>query len=157
MKKIGGIILTLIGGVLSILLGIFITVIYPVFFILGELFVLILKIITILGGIISLLGALLSIFRPKLAWIIILIGGIIAGGNMLTIIGAILIKKHIKYEKVMRVVKNDYTNLEWLKEQYYDLKKRVQDIADDQGVSMMKIREWIDKIENDKNIVNEIE
>ena len=43
--------------------------------------------------------------------------------------------------------KDDYKDIDWLKYQYYDLGKTIQDIADDQGVSMITIRKWIDKLE----------
>ncbi|MFX1600861.1 MAG: hypothetical protein ACFFB6_09725 [Promethearchaeota archaeon] len=44
----------------------------------------------------------------------------------------------------------DYQNLQWLKYQYYDMEKSIQEIADDQGVSMMTITKWLDKIEKGK-------
>ncbi|MFX1570686.1 MAG: hypothetical protein ACFFCV_20300 [Promethearchaeota archaeon] len=50
-----------------------------------------------------------------------------------------------EYEKVEE--KDDFKNLDWLKHHYYDLGKSIQDIADEQGVSMITIRKWIDKIE----------
>ena len=93
ISKVSGVILSLIGGIISLLIGLFIFDLYPQFLFFGELFVLIFQIILILGGIISLSGALLSFIRPKLAWIIILIGGLLGGGNILTIIGAGQIKK----------------------------------------------------------------
>ncbi len=46
-----------------------------------------------------------------------------------------------------REEKRDFLNLTWLNHQYYDLGRSFQDIADDQGVSMMTIRKWVDKIE----------
>ena len=52
------------------------------------------------------------------------------------------------FERVEEVEeKDEFKDLDWLKYQYYDLGKSVQDIADDQGVSMITIRKWIDKIE----------
>jgi len=150
MSKVAGVILSVIGGSLSLLLGLFIFDIYPEFLIFGELFVLTFQIILILGGVISLFGALLSYIRPKLAWIIILIGALLGGGNILTIFGAIQIKKFKDTEIPKFVVKNDYTNLEWLEEQYYTLKKSIQEIANDQNVSIMEIKKWVDKIERTK-------
>jgi len=46
-----------------------------------------------------------------------------------------------------REEKRDYLNLTWLNHQYYELGRSLQDIADDQGVSMMTISKWVDKIE----------
>jgi hypothetical protein len=52
------------------------------------------------------------------------------------------------FEKVEKVEeKDDFKNPDWLKHQYYDLGNSIQNIADDQGVSMMTIRKWIDEIE----------
>jgi len=38
--------------------------------------------------------------------------------------------------------------LEWIKTQYYDLNRTIQDIADDFGESMITIRKYLDEIEN---------
>jgi len=46
-----------------------------------------------------------------------------------------------------REEKRDYLNLTWLKHYYYDLGMSLQNIANDQGVSMMTIKKWVDKIE----------
>ena len=43
--------------------------------------------------------------------------------------------------------KGDYKNLDWLRHQWHDLGKSIQDIADEQGVSMITIRKWLDKCE----------
>ena len=47
--------------------------------------------------------------------------------------------------------RTDYMNLDWLKHQYFDLGKNLQDIAIDQKVSIIKIKRWVDKIENASN------
>lgn len=92
-----GIILSIIGGLLSIGLG-FVLAVFPRFMFpnlesgLGESY----KIIpgfTIIGGIITLIGTAIVPFKIKLAKYIILISGIVAGGNVLTIIGAIMLTK----------------------------------------------------------------
>ena len=44
-------------------------------------------------------------------------------------------------------VKKDYVNLKWLNHQYYELGGSLQDIASDQGVSMMTIKKWVDKLD----------
>ena len=43
--------------------------------------------------------------------------------------------------------KQDYMNLDWLNHQYYVLGRRIQEIADDQNVSMIRIRKWLAKLE----------
>jgi hypothetical protein len=63
-----------------------------------RLFVTIFRTVVIIGGIASILGGLIAIFSktPKLmqvSWIIVLIGGIVGGGNTLSIIGAVQLKK----------------------------------------------------------------
>ena len=47
--------------------------------------------------------------------------------------------------------KTDYMNLNWLKHQYFDLGKNLQDIATNQNVTIIKIKRWVDKIENASN------
>ncbi|MBA7554200.1 hypothetical protein ES705_46812 [subsurface metagenome] len=44
-------------------------------------------------------------------------------------------------------VKKDYINKTWLNHQYYELGRSLQDIANDQGVSMMTIKKWVDNLE----------
>lgn len=53
------------------------------------------------------------------------------------------------------VEKNDYMNLTWLNYQYYELGRSLQDIADDQGVSMMTINKWVDKIDKPHSVKTE--
>ncbi|MHA2391325.1 MAG: hypothetical protein ACXAEX_05095 [Promethearchaeota archaeon] len=57
-------------------------------------------------------------------------------------------KRDLKVKKVEE--KDDYKNFDWLKHQYYELGKSVQDIANEQGVSMITIRKGIDKLESEK-------
>lgn len=99
MSKAGGIVLSIIGGILSIVLfGMLLQILYPEFLILGRIFITIFQSVMILGGVITLIGALISIFAKtenfkKLAWITVLIGAIIGGGNIIAIFGAVQLKK----------------------------------------------------------------
>jgi len=43
--------------------------------------------------------------------------------------------------------RNGQINLNWLKHQYYDLERSIQDIADDRNESMITIRKLLDRIE----------
>lgn len=103
MSKAGGIALSIIGGLISIVVfGMLLIVIYPEFQIFGSLFLIIFQTIVIIGGIISILGACISIFAKtqkilQFAWITVLIGAILGGGNILSIAGAIMIRK-TKYD-----------------------------------------------------------
>ena len=45
------------------------------------------------------------------------------------------------------VVKKDYMNVTWLNHQYYEMGRSLQDIASDQGVSMITAKKWVDKLE----------
>ena len=45
------------------------------------------------------------------------------------------------------VVKKDYMNVTWLHHQYYELRRSLQDIASNQGVSMITIKKWVDELE----------
>ena len=44
-------------------------------------------------------------------------------------------------------VKKDYMNIKWLNHQYYELGRSLQVIANDQGVSMMTVKKWVDKLD----------
>ncbi|MFX1375610.1 MAG: hypothetical protein ACFFA0_07345 [Promethearchaeota archaeon] len=96
MSKIGGIILSISGGIISLLVGIFILVLFPEFKILG-IFAVIFQIFLIIGGILTLIGDFISI-RAKtekdnnLAWKIILAGAMIGGVNILSFAGAVALK-----------------------------------------------------------------
>lgn len=45
-------------------------------------------------------------------------------------------------------VKKNYMNVKWLNHQHYELGKSLQDLANDQGVSMMTIKKWVDKLDD---------
>jgi len=92
-KILGGIIYSIIGGLSSILLGFYIPDVFSgITSVMGE-FVIILQTITISGGIITLFGVMVAIFTPKTGGIIIIIGGLVAGLNFISIIGATSIFK----------------------------------------------------------------
>jgi len=63
---------------------------------------------------------------------------------ILTIIGGIYV--YLKSPPGLDV-KKDYTNLKWLNHQYYELGRSLQDIASDQGVSMITVKKWVDKLD----------
>jgi hypothetical protein len=101
MTKVGGIILGLIGGLISIFLGSMLKVLFPEFEILGDLFILVFQTIMIIGGIITLVGVFISLFTKtpnsiRMVWIIILVGGLLGGGNILSILGAMQFRWYIK-------------------------------------------------------------
>ena len=48
--------------------------------------------------------------------------------------------------------KEDYSDLDWLKHQYYDLGRTIQDIADEQNVSMITIKKWLEELEGDSKV-----
>ncbi len=79
--------------------------------------------------------------------VLIIIGIIILTlGLIITLI--ITPKKYRGYteEKNRFEEKQDYMNPSWLKHQYYDLGISLQDIANEQHVSMITIRKWVDKL-----------
>ena len=91
-----GLILSIIGGLSSIALAFWLELIVPNLAMgLGGSFIII-RAITLIGGGITLFGIVIVLFNMKVGSFIILISGIIAGGNILTIIGAILIFRKIK-------------------------------------------------------------
>lgn len=74
-------------------------------------------------------------------------------------IGALITVKTIKNKEInVKTIKNkelhvenvekkDYMNLAWLREQYYELGRNVQDIATDQGVTRGTIEKWLYKLD----------
>ncbi len=119
MSRVGGIILSFIGGLLSIFFfGMLLLVLYPEFQILGSLFVSIFKTFMIIGGIITIIGAFISLFTNtpdsiRIVWITILIGGLVGGGNILSILGAMQFRwyiKDIKKRTIMKKIEDRYDN-----------------------------------------------
>lgn len=49
-----------------------------------------------------------------------------------------------------REVKEDYKDSDWLKHQFYELGRSIQDIANKEGVSMITIRKWLEMSEEEK-------
>ena len=68
------------------------------------------------------------------------------------IAGLLLIFGRIYFKRIFseRTEKQDYTDLKWLEKQHFELNKSIQQIADEQNVSMMTIKEWINKIEKNQ-------
>ena len=93
---IGGFIVSLIGGLSSIALGFGIPFLYPEMVYYMEDFIMILQSIMIYGGIVSIFGSLLVFYKPKLGGTIVMVGGFIAGINIITILGAKSIFKKLK-------------------------------------------------------------
>ena len=95
-KFLGGLIASLIGGLASILIGFSIPFVYPEIEYYMEDFIIILQTIIIIGGIVNIIGSLVVFFKPKLGVIIIFIGGIVAGINIITLFGASSISKKLR-------------------------------------------------------------
>lgn len=58
----------------------------------------------------------------------------------------IICRKTTVWKRAKKVEeKDDYKNLDWLRQQYYEIGRTIQDIAYGQGVSMITIRKWLDK------------
>ena len=59
-------------------------------------------------------------------------------------------------DKPKRILeKQDYMNLGWLRFQHYNLEKNIQEIADEQNVSMITVKKWVDKLENKQKRLEE--
>ncbi len=56
-----------------------------------------------------------------------------------------------------KIEKQDYMNSGWLRHQYYDLRKSIQEIATEQNVSMITIKKWVDELENTSKHLEEKE
>jgi putative Mn2+ efflux pump MntP len=80
---------------------------------------------------------------------IIFICGIVSvvSGIILLSIGILLTIKMIKKKELKRVERQDYMNFDWLRDQYYELGRSVQEIATDQGVPIGTIQKWLYKLD----------
>lgn len=79
--------LSMLGGYISIILGFMIPWIYPEFYIFGERFVLWFQTILNIGGIITILGAILYTTDAHSSRVLILIGSLVGGVNIISILG----------------------------------------------------------------------
>lgn len=75
--------------------------------------------------------------------------GLIVGIPFLIWIIYKLLKTYVVIGGIQKVKeREDYKNLEWLNHHYSKLGWSMQDIANDQGVSMITIKKWIDKLKH---------
>ena len=97
-SKGGGVVLGILGGGLSVLIAVLLVWIYPEFQIFGNLFVTTFQVIVILGGLLSIIGSLLFLGvrdsrTGRMTWVLVLLGAILGGGNILSIFAAVKLKK----------------------------------------------------------------
>ena len=93
-KKIG-FALSLVGGISSFVLGLFLPMWFSVFYIIGPLFVTIFQMIIIIGAVITIEGSILFWVKPSISGKLVLIGAILAGVNIISLVGGIRIIKLI--------------------------------------------------------------
>lgn len=79
--------LSILGGFISLILGFIIPWIYPEFYLFGEIFVLSFQIILSIGGIITILGAILYTTNARSSRVLILIGSLVGGLNIISLLG----------------------------------------------------------------------
>ena len=98
-----GLILSILGGLLSITLGFSLRAFYPdLASRVPDLFIII-QGFAIIGGIITLIGTAIVSFNVKVGKYLILISGIVAGVNLLTIFGARQLTKKFTTQKQERL------------------------------------------------------
>lgn len=158
-RIIGGLILSIIGGLLSILLGFLIPDVFSgISSQMGES-IIILQGITIAGGIITLIGAMVVLSIPKMGGIIILIGGFVAGLNILTIIGAASIFKKtrkklaVNEEQAQLPVQKTIT-FSQLREEISSSKEKPKRTTDSQPQRFKPISEILKQTYNSKPITD---
>lgn len=88
-----GFALSLAGGITSFILGLFLPIWFSIFYVFGPLFVTILQMIIIIGGVITIEGAILFWVNPSISGKLVLIGAILAGVNIISLVGGISIIK----------------------------------------------------------------
>ncbi len=67
-------------------------------------------------------------------------------GIILSFFGILVTVKTLK-KKEGHEERHDYMNLEWLREQHYELGRSLQDIATEQGVFIGTINKWVYKLD----------
>ena len=87
-----GFALSLAGGISSFLLGLFLPIFFSQIFLFGALFVTILQMIIIIGAVITIEGAIIFWVKPSISGKIIIVGALIAGLNIISLIGGIKLK-----------------------------------------------------------------
>jgi hypothetical protein len=87
------------GGVISLLLGFTIPWIYPEFYLFGELFVISLQTAFIVGGIMTIFGAILYAKNVSSAIILIIIGALVGGINIISLWGLKLVREDFNQMK----------------------------------------------------------
>ncbi|MFX0005588.1 MAG: hypothetical protein ACFFA7_06580 [Promethearchaeota archaeon] len=119
ISKKTGIIISIIGGIFTILISFAIPTLYPELSSIGPNFVMILQIVTIIGGIITIVGGLLSLKAALISGILVILGGIVGGGNIISFVAAGLILREHKAskikvidEKIIRIILNFLNNEE---------------------------------------------
>ena len=98
--------LSLAGGAISLFLGSTLPLLYPEFYIFGELFIISFQIMLVVGGFITILGVFLYTRNVPSSGIVILIGAILGGINIIALWGGRIVlderrqgKKSQKLEK----------------------------------------------------------
>ena len=139
-----GLILSFVGGIVSFGLYFLIPFIfldyveYPNLYKIASFIGLILQIMCIIGGIIIIIGAFISIAKEEIGWKVILIGGLIGGVNILSIIGAIMLrtteaKVEIDDEKFPRYIASQNEELNKIDEKQFidwrDKKQKEMDLG----------------------------
>ena len=84
---------------ISLLLGFTIPWIYPEFYLFGELLVISLQTAFIIGGIMTILGAILYAKNVSSAIILIIIGALVGGINIITIFAVRLVRDDLNQMK----------------------------------------------------------
>lgn len=93
------------GGVISLLLGFTIPWIYPEFYLFGELFVISLQTAFIIGGTMTILGAILYAKNVSSAIILIIIGALVGGINIISLWGLRLVREDLNQMKANQELK----------------------------------------------------
>jgi len=135
------------NSLLGIISDIFIVIIWGILFIIfGVMVIFSVDIVTALSYFLF-GGLMIEIEIILLCGIVSIIIGIIilAWGLIKTLISPKKYRGYIEEKKTFEE-KQDYMNPSWLKHQYYDLGRSLQDIANEQRVSMITIRKWVDKL-----------
>lgn len=107
---------SLLGGVISLISGCIIPWIFPEFYIFGEIFVLSFQIILIIGGLITILGAILYTMNAHSSRVLILIGSLVGGLNIISLLAWRKIREDYIFVKAYRESKELFflNEIKWI-------------------------------------------
>lgn len=115
MPNTAGKVMGIIGGILSIIMGYFMQIAaHPI--VQASI-----KLLIMAGGVIAIIGGAKAGFNPKQARILMIVGGILSLGNLMSIIGGVLTREEDEYAEISDSFEEEEQIIEYKKVLWYGL------------------------------------